>query len=53
MILGMHAEDLEEIGTWPQDAARYCDFLCMHGYPFYLDWVEDELDARVLPFLGR
>ncbi|NMA62771.1 MAG: hypothetical protein GX964_01950 [Syntrophomonadaceae bacterium] len=53
VILGMHAEDLEEDrNLWPQDAARYCDFLCMHGYPFYLDWVEDELDARVLPFLG-
>lgn len=53
VVLGMHAEDLEEDrNLWPQDAARYCDFLCMHGYPFYLKWVEDPLDAEVLPFLG-
>lgn len=53
VTLGMHAEDLEEDrGLWPQDAALFCDYLCMHGYPFYLAWVEDPLDVLVLPFLG-
>lgn len=53
VTLGMHAEDLEEDRRlWPQDAGQWCDFLCMHGYPFYLSWVDDPLDARVLPFLG-
>ncbi len=54
ITLGMHAEDLEENrNLWPQDAACYCDFLCMHGYPFYLEWVDDQLDVQVLPFLGE
>lgn len=53
VTIGMHAEDLEEDRRlWPQDAAIYCDFLCMHGYPFYLSWVEDSFDVNVLPFLG-
>jgi endo-1,4-beta-mannosidase len=52
VTLGMHAEDLEDDRhLWPQDAAAWCDFLCMHGYPFYLSWA-DEFDVRVLPFLG-
>ncbi len=52
VTLGMHAEDLEEDRhLWPQDAARYCDFLSMHGYPFYLSWVDKE-DVYLLPFLG-
>lgn len=53
VTIGLHAEDLEEdrkLG--PADAALYCDFLCMHGYPFYLDWVDHPLDVNVLPFLG-
>ncbi|MGB4504735.1 MAG: beta-galactosidase [Syntrophaceticus sp.] len=53
VTIGLHAEDLEEdrkLG--PADAAAFCDFLCMHGYPFYLDWVEHPLDVDVLPFLG-
>lgn len=53
ITLGMHAEDLEEDHhLWPQDAALFCDFLCMHGYPFYLPWVEDPHDYQLLPFLG-
>ena len=53
ITLGMHAEDLEEDRhLWPQDAALFCDFLCMHGYPFYLSWVEDHHDYQLLPFLG-
>ncbi len=53
VTFGMHAEDLEEdrlVG--PAEAATVCDFLCMHGYPFYLKWVDDPLDYEVLPFLG-
>lgn len=53
ITIGMHAEDLEEDRNfWPQDAALYCDFLSMHGYPIYLTWVEDKLDPDLLPFLG-
>ncbi len=53
VTFGMHAEDLEEDRKlWPQDIGRFCDFLCMHGYPFYLSWADGPLDARVLPFLG-
>lgn len=53
VTLGMHAEDLEQNRhLWPQDAALYCDFLSMHGYPFYLSWVENPFDYWVLPFLG-
>jgi len=53
VTIGLHAEDLEEdrkLG--PAEAALFCDFLCMHGYPFYLDWADHPLDAHVLPFLG-
>ncbi len=53
VTLGMHAEDLEEDRQlWPQDAAQYCDFLCMHGYPYYLPWVDDPIDHDLVPFLG-
>ena len=53
VTLGMHAEDLEEDRRlWPQDAATYCDFLSMHGYPFYLSWVDDPIDPNLVPFLG-
>lgn len=54
VTLGMHAEDLEENrNLGPQDAAPFCDFLCMHGYPFYLEWADGPLDVKVLPFLGE
>lgn len=53
VTFGMHAEDLEENrNLWIQDAALYCDFLSMHGYPFYLDWVDEPLDPYTVPFLG-
>ncbi len=53
VTLGMHAEDLEEDRhLWPQDAGEYCDYLSMHAYPFYLDWVKDPLDYRLVPFLS-
>jgi len=53
VTMGMHAEDLEEdrrLG--PADAAPYCDFLSMHGYPFYLEWVNEADDGDLVPFLG-
>ena len=53
VTLGLHTEDLEEdrrIG--PCEVASVCDFLCMHGYPFYADWAEGPTDEFVLPFLG-
>lgn len=53
VTIGMHSEDLEQNRQmWPQDAARYCDYLCMHGYPSYLAWVKDPFDAHTLPFLA-
>lgn len=53
VTFGMHAEDLEEDrALGPGEAATVCDFLSMHGYPFYLKWVDDPLDYEVLPFLG-
>ncbi len=53
ITIGLHMEDLEEdrkLG--PQEAARVCDFLCMHGYPIYADWAGGKTDAMLLPFLG-
>jgi endo-1,4-beta-mannosidase len=51
---GLHMEDLEEdrrLG--PAEAADFCDFLTMHGYPLYADWSEGETDEHVLPFLAE
>ncbi len=53
ITLGLHMEDLEEdrrLG--PAEAARVCDFLCMHGYPIYADWANGPTDALLVPFLG-
>jgi len=53
ITLGLHMEDLEEdrrLG--PGEAARVCDFLCMHGYPIYAIWATSTTDALLLPFLG-
>ena len=53
ITIGLHMEDLEEdrrLG--PAEAARVCDFLCMHGYPIYARWARSETDELVLPFLG-
>jgi hypothetical protein len=51
VTLGMHAEDLEEDRHLrPQDAAVFCDILSMHGFPFYLHWVDDPLDYELPPF---
>ncbi len=53
ITIGMHMEDLEEdrkIG--PAEAAQFCDFLCMHGYPINAKWIKDPTNERLLPFLG-
>jgi endo-1,4-beta-mannosidase len=53
ITLGLHMEDLtEDRRLGPREAARFCDFLCMHGYPIYADFAESPTDARILPFLG-
>jgi len=53
ITLGLHMEDLtEDRRLGPQEAARFCDFLCMHGYPIYADFAESPTDAQILPFLG-
>jgi endo-1,4-beta-mannosidase len=53
ITIGLHMEDLiEDRRLGPQEAGRFCDFLCMHGYPIYADFVESPTDERLLPFLG-
>jgi endo-1,4-beta-mannosidase len=53
ITIGLHMEDLEQdrrLG--PAEAARVCDFLCMHGYPMYAQWARSNTDEMLLPFLG-
>jgi endo-1,4-beta-mannosidase len=46
-------EDLEEDrNLGPHEAAGYCDFLCMHGYPMYAKWLGSNTEEALLPFLG-
>ncbi len=53
ITLGLHMEDLmEDRRLGPREAARFCDFLCMHGYPIYADFAKGPMDAHILPFLG-
>ena len=53
ITIGLHMEDLtEDRRLGPREAGRFCDFLCMHGYPIYADFVEGPTDERLLPFLG-
>jgi endo-1,4-beta-mannosidase len=53
ITVGLHQEDLERDNRLgPAEAARACDFLCMHGYPMYLNWANGPADEQVLPFLG-
>jgi len=53
ITMGLHMEDLiEDRRLGPQEAGRFCDFLCMHGYPIYADFVDSPTDERLLPFLG-
>jgi endo-1,4-beta-mannosidase len=53
VTIGLHMEDLEQdrrLG--PAEAAEVCDYLSMHGYPLYANWVRHDLDVALLPFLG-
>jgi len=53
ITIGLHMEDLiENRRLGPREAGQFCDFLCMHGYPIYADFVERSTDERLLPFLG-
>jgi endo-1,4-beta-mannosidase len=53
VTIGIHAEDLEEDrGIGPAEAARWCDFVCMHGYPIYTEWSRGPTDDRLVPFLA-
>jgi endo-1,4-beta-mannosidase len=54
VTIGTHMEDLENdrmIG--PTEAARWCDFVCMHGYPIYADWSAGPTDEQLVPFLAE
>lgn len=53
ITIGIHMEDLEEdrkLG--PAEAARWCDFVSMHGYPIYANWSAGPTDDELLPFLA-
>jgi endo-1,4-beta-mannosidase len=53
VTIGIHMEDLEEDrGIGPAEAARWCDLVCMHGYPIYADWSGGPTDDRLVPFLA-
>ena len=52
VTIGIHMEDLEEDrGIGPAQAAQWCDFVCMHGYPIYASWSSGPVDDRLVPFL--
>ncbi len=54
ITLGLHMEDLEEDrGLTPLDAAEFCDYLTMHGYPDYATFTNGPTDERLLPFLAQ
>ncbi|HEY2666248.1 MAG TPA: cellulase family glycosylhydrolase [Actinomycetota bacterium] len=54
ITIGTHMEDLEEDrGIGPAEAARHCDFVCMHGYPIYAGWAQGPTDDHLLPFLAQ
>ncbi|GAC1369618.1 MAG: cellulase family glycosylhydrolase [Actinomycetota bacterium] len=53
VTIGTHMEDLEEDRAMgPAEAARYCDFVCMHGYPIYANWARGPTDHHLLSFLA-
>lgn len=53
ITLGLHMEDLEQDrNLGPAEAAEFCDFLSMHGYPGYADFATGPTDERLLPFLS-
>lgn len=52
-MCGTHAEDLEkDKGFRQQDISLFCDYLIMHGYPMFCNWIEDSLDSDLVPFLN-
>jgi endo-1,4-beta-mannosidase len=54
ITVGTHMEDIEsDRRLGPEDAARWCDFVCMHGYPFYADWSSGPTDEHLVPFLAE
>jgi len=54
ITIGTHMEDLEnERMIGPAQAARWCDFVCMHGYPAYADWSAGPTDEHLVPFLAE
>jgi endo-1,4-beta-mannosidase len=54
VTIGTHMEDLEnERFIGPAEAARWCDFVCMHGYPAYADWSTGPIDQQLVPFLAE
>ena len=54
VTVGTHMEDLEnERMIGPAEAARWCDFVCMHGYPIYADWSTGPTDESLVPFLSE
>ncbi len=54
VTVGLHMEDLEhDRNLGPAEAAEFCDFLTMHGYPGYAAWARSPTDEQILPFLAR
>lgn len=54
ITIGLHTEDLEEdrkLG--PAEAAAFCDFLGMHGYPIYTSWAVGQTDDHLPAFLAH
>ncbi|HEU5003890.1 MAG TPA: hypothetical protein VFW71_14100 [Actinomycetota bacterium] len=54
VTIGTHMEDLEEdraIG--PAEAAQWCDFVSMHGYPIYAPWAAGPTDHHLVIFLAE
>lgn len=54
VTIGTHMEDLEQDRVLgPAEVARWCDFVCMHGYPIYADWSAGPTDEHLVPFLAE
>ncbi len=52
VTIGLHMEDLEsDRHLGPAEAARWCDFVSMHGYPIYAPWAAGPTDDGLLGFL--
>ena len=50
---GLHtASLLSNNGLRVDDVFADADIAVMHGYPMYIDWVEDPLDSDFVPFLS-